>query len=30
MLTIEPVPPGHYTVVVPRVLADLSTGLRTR
>ncbi len=30
MLTTEPVPPGRYTVVVPQVLADLSTGLRTR
>ena len=28
MLTTEPVEPGRYTVVVPRVVADLSTGLR--
>jgi hypothetical protein len=28
-LTTEPVPPGRWTVAVPRVLADLSTGLRT-
>jgi hypothetical protein len=30
MVTTEPVPPGRYTVAVPPVLADLSTGLRTR
>ncbi len=29
LLTIEPVVPGRFTVEVPRVLADLSTGLRT-
>ena len=28
MLTTEPVEPGRYTVVVPRVVADLSAGLR--
>jgi hypothetical protein len=29
LVTSEPVSPGRYTVRVPRVLADLSTGLRT-
>ncbi len=29
LLTTEPVEPGRFTVAVPRVLADLSTGLRT-
>lgn len=28
-VTSSPVPPGRYTVPVPRVVADLSTGLRT-
>ncbi len=30
LLTTEPVPPGRWAVRVPRVLADLSTGLRVR
>jgi hypothetical protein len=29
-LTTEPVEPGRYTVLVPRAVADLSTGLRPR
>jgi hypothetical protein len=28
-VTSSPVPPGRYVVPVPRVVADLSTGLRT-
>jgi hypothetical protein len=28
MLTSSPVPPGLFAVPVPRVVADLSTGLR--
>lgn len=28
LITTEPVPPGRYEVAVPRVVADLSTGLR--
>ena len=30
LLTTELVDPGRYTVSVPRVVADLSTGLRPR
>jgi hypothetical protein len=29
MVTTSPVDPGRYVVPVPRVIADLSTGLRS-